>query len=139
MSVVERAISSASANVIFSFLVSLVFQWCSLGSLSSKGLQIIEQELFLPQKYDQLSVGVSGGVCTSGVSAPSSIDDIFGHNSGCVIWSTEAIFEKTIYNFHVSTTIYIKLFTNQLHNTSKLRDRKMQIVLREVKFKRSQS
>ena len=33
-------------------------------------LQTIESELFLPQKYDQLSVGVSGGVCTSGVRAP---------------------------------------------------------------------
>ena len=32
MSVVERAISSASAIVIFSFLVSLVFRWRSLGS-----------------------------------------------------------------------------------------------------------
>ena len=32
MSVVGRAISSASVIVIFSFLVSLVFRWCSLGS-----------------------------------------------------------------------------------------------------------
>ena len=31
-SVVGRAISSASVIVIFSFLVSLVFRWCSLGS-----------------------------------------------------------------------------------------------------------
>ena len=31
-SVVERAISFASAIVIFSFLVSIVLQWCSLGS-----------------------------------------------------------------------------------------------------------
>ena len=32
MSVVERAISSASTIVIFSFLISLVLRWCSLGS-----------------------------------------------------------------------------------------------------------
>ena len=38
-----------------------------------EGLQIIELELFLPQKYDQLSVGVSGGVYTSGVRAPLKV------------------------------------------------------------------
>ena len=54
MSVVERAISFASAIVIFSFLVSLVFRWCSLGSILAP----------------KLSVGVSGGVRTSGVRAP---------------------------------------------------------------------
>ena len=35
---VERAITLASAIVIFSFLVSLVFRWCSLGSTQQNSL-----------------------------------------------------------------------------------------------------
>ena len=38
-------------------------------------------KLFLPQKYDQLSVGVSGGVCTFGVRAPVSFAMSTAHNS----------------------------------------------------------
>ena len=37
-------------------------------------IERLANELFLPQKNDQLSVGVSGGVCTSGVRAPLKPD-----------------------------------------------------------------
>ena len=60
MSVVERAISSASAIVIF-----FIFGKSSLPMVFFR-LRLVEKACkFLSQEYDQLSVGVS--VCTSGV------------------------------------------------------------------------
>ena len=40
--------------------------------LVEKACKVIEKELFLPQKYDQLSVGMSGGVYPSCVRATLS-------------------------------------------------------------------